>query len=126
MSDRDNRLRIIESIKKQGFIVEMDDFGSGYSSLSFLKNVNFDIIKIDMNFLMDNDNKIKSQYILGNIIDLCKKLGMSVVTEGVENKEQVDFLTKAGCDFFQGYYFDRPMSVTEFEKKHLINKGDLK
>lgn len=126
MSDRDNRLRIIESIKKQGFIVEMDDFGSGYSSLSFLKNVNFDIIKIDMNFLMDNDNKIKSQYILGNIIDLCKKLGMSVVTEGVENKEQVEFLTKAGCDFFQGYYFDRPMSVTEFEKKHLINKGDLK
>lgn len=126
MSDRDNRLRIIESIKNQGFIVEMDDFGSGYSSLSFLKDVNFDIIKIDMNFLMDNNNKVKSQYILSNIIDLCKKIGMSVVTEGVENKEQVEFLTKAGCDFFQGYYFDRPMSVTEFEKKHLIRKGDLK
>ena len=85
-----------------------------------LKEINADVVKVDMGFLdrIDNTNMAKSRAILSAIISLSKNLGMEVVTEGVENREQVDFLINEGCDIFQGYYFDKPMDISDFETKY--------
>lgn len=120
ITDAKNHLALVDRLRAFGFQVEIDDFGSGYSSLSMLKEINADIVKVDMGFLekVNNENLEKSRAILSAIISLSKNLGMGVVTEGVETREQVDFLIGEGCDVFQGYYFDRPMSVEDFESKY--------
>ena len=100
--------------------MEIDDFGSGYSSLNTLKDIEVDAIKLDRIFLKETSHKEKSKVIMDNTIIMSKQLGIKVVSEGVETKEQVDYLADAGCDVFQGYYFDRPISVTAFEEKYLI------
>ena len=119
MSDFDKQLVLIQRLQEYGFMVEMDDFGSGYSSLNMLKDMPVNTLKVDMGFLRQTDHQERSRTILKMIISLSKQLGMEVVTEGVETKEQVDFLTEIGCDIFQGYYFAKPMPVNEFEKKYL-------
>ncbi|MBE6852414.1 MAG: EAL domain-containing protein [Ruminococcus sp.] len=119
MTDLKNSLDLIDKLRSYGFEIEIDDFGSGYSSLSMLKEINVDVLKVDMGFLEKTDNLEKSRAILHTIISLSKQLGMQVITEGVETEEQVEFLREAGCDAFQGYYFDRPMNVEDFEKKYL-------
>ena len=101
-----------------GFMVEIDDFGSGYSSLNMLKDINADVLKIDMGFLRKTENHKRAQVILNYTIDMAHELGMKVVTEGVETKEQLDFLKEMGCEMFQGFYFDKPMPVEEFEAKY--------
>lgn len=110
---------ILLRLQSYGFAIEIDDFGSGYSSLNMLKDINADVLKVDMVFLKETDNEERSRIILNMIISMAKQLKMPVITEGVENKEQVDFLTDMGCDIFQGYYFSRPVSVKEFENKYL-------
>ena len=117
--DQDHFIQTIDELKSAGFIVEMDDFGSGYSSLNLLKNINIDVIKMDMGFLYATGSDEKSKIILSTLIDLSKKIGLQVVTEGVETKEQYDYLCEYGCDVFQGYYFSRPISVEDFEKKYI-------
>lgn len=119
--DFKRQLELITKLREAGFVVEMDDFGSGYSSLNMLKDIQVDIIKIDMAFLRKANDEARSRKILEMIISLSKQLGMTVVTEGVEMQEQVDFLTKMGCDVFQGYYFGRPMEVEQFEQKYSIS-----
>ena len=95
------------------------DFGSGYSSLNMLKDIHVDILKIDMAFLKKASDEERSKKILQMVIGLSKQLGMPVITEGVENEEQVRFLSEIGCDMFQGYYFGMPMTVEEFEKNYI-------
>lgn len=118
MSDFDKQLVLIQRLQEYGFRVEMDDFGSGYSSLNMLKDMPVNTLKVDMGFLRQTNHQERSRTILKMIISLSKQLGMEVITEGVETKEQVDFLTDIGCDVFQGYYFARPMPVSEFEQKY--------
>ena len=117
--DVKRQLELIERLRNYGFVVEMDDFGSGYSSLNMLKDIQVDILKIDMAFLRKSKDEERSKKILHMIIDLSKQLGMPVISEGVETKEQVEYLSDFGCDMFQGYYFARPMDITTFEKLYL-------
>lgn len=117
MNDVRMHREILQKLHAAGFTIEMDDFGSGYSSLNTLKNVEMNILKIDMGFLRNSDFSSKSKDILSSIIKMAKKLGMTVISEGVETKDQADFLKQAGCDIFQGYYFSKPVSVQTFEEE---------
>ena len=108
---------LILGLQQDGFVVEIDDFGSGYSSLNMLKDINANILKIDMGFLRKTENQNRAKVILNYTIDMAHELGMGVITEGVETQEQLEFLKELGCEMFQGYYFDMPMPVDEFEKK---------
>ena len=119
MDDIDEKLKTIDKLREAGFIVEMDDFGSGYSSLNMLKDMPVDVLKLDMVFLKDTAQDDRTKKIMSLIIDLAKSLDVPVIAEGVETVEQVDFLAKMGCDYFQGYYFARPVSLDEYEKKNL-------
>lgn len=123
MSEIKSQLPLLERLRKYGFEIEMDDFGSGYSSLNMLKNLDLDVIKIDMGFLHDAERMERSISILDYIIRLIKQLGMGVITEGVETKEQVERLLKMGCDMFQGYYFAKPMPVKDFEEKYAESRS---
>lgn len=118
MTEMKNQVELLERLRDFGFQIEIDDFGSGYSSLNMLKNIDVDIVKIDMGFLHETERVERSASILNNIIALVKQLGMGVITEGVETREQVDRLTKMGCHMFQGYYFAKPMPVESFEEKY--------
>lgn len=119
MMELDKQLELIGKLQNYGFHVEIDDFGSGYSSLNMLKDIQADVLKIDMGFLRETENHERTRIILGMVVDLAKKLKMTVITEGVESKEQVDYLTEVGCDMFQGYYFDRPIAVSDFEARYV-------
>lgn len=114
MTDSEEKMKIFESFRQEGFIVEMDDFGSGYSSLNMLKDMPVDVLKIDMQFLSGDADK-KSRIVLKNVINLSKELDMMALTEGVETKQQLDQLINMGCSLFQGYYFAKPMMEEEFE-----------
>lgn len=116
--DLENQERLLDRLRSAGFIVEMDDFGSGYSSLNMLKDISVDVLKIDMAFLQKSKNDGKNRIILEKIIMLAKELGMHVITEGVENDSQISFLSDAGCDLFQGFYFSRPVPIDDFEEKY--------
>ena len=106
----------IENLRVKGFIVEMDDFGSGYSSLNLLKDFKVDVLKIDMNFLSDSGDKKRADIILEHIINMAQKLDMVVIAEGVETQEQLKLLDDMGCNLFQGYYFSKPVAIDEFIK----------
>lgn len=110
----------IEELRQLGFIVLMDDFGSGYSSLNMLKDLSMDILKIDMKFLPEKMNA-RAERILASIVRMAKWLDMQVVVEGVEKTEQVQFLQKVGADYIQGYFYAKPMPREEYEE--LIRKG---
>lgn len=120
MSDLQSHLEVINKLKAYGFHIEIDDFGSGYSSLNMLKDIEADILKIDMAFLEETDTPARNRIIIKSVIAMAKELGMEVITEGVRSKEHVEFLTEMGCDIFQGFYFDMPISVDEFETKYGI------
>lgn len=105
-----------EKLRTLGFQVEMDDFGSGYSSLHMLKEVPVDRIKLDLHFLTASGDREKSRIIVRNITRMINELGMNMIAEGVETEAQADFLKNIGCDEMQGYYFYKPMPVNEYEK----------
>lgn len=121
MTGTDGELERIEKFRKYGFQVEIDDFGSGYSSFNTLKDMDVDVLKIDMGFLRTTkpERFEKSMSIINTIISLTRTLGLSVVTEGVETKEQVDKLTQMGCGVYQGYYFSKPIPVSQFEETYM-------
>ncbi len=106
----------VNKLRQSGFIVSMDDFGAGYSSLNSLKELTIDVLKIDADFFRGSDSVERGMLIVSEVIELAKKLNMKIVAEGIENKEQVEFLTAQECDLIQGYYFAKPMSIEEFEK----------
>ena len=105
--------RIMETIRGNGYSQWLDDFGSGYSSLNVLKDFHFDVLKIDMVFLRGFETNPNCKIILNTIVSLAKQLGMTTLTEGVETREQFEFLQSIGCDKAQGYYFGKPMPREE-------------
>ncbi|MCR4790035.1 MAG: EAL domain-containing protein, partial [Treponemataceae bacterium] len=119
-------LTTMKTLQDKGFLILMDDFGSGYSSLNMLKNVPVDILKIDMCFLQDFGKIQKSANILTSIVRMTKWLKIPVVCEGVETREQLDFLKEIGSDFVQGYFFSKPVSCNDFEKLELSSDTSQK
>ena len=119
MTDVQQRIKIIERLQAYGFIVEMDDFGSGYSSLNMLKEIHVNVLKVDMVFLRKTTEMERSRKILRTIIALAQELGMETIVEGVETSEQLEFLKSISCDIFQGYYFAKPMEVSQFEEIYM-------
>lgn len=115
---------MMERFQKEGFSILMDDFGSGYSSLNVLKDIAVDILKIDMKFLSDTEKQGRSENILASVVRMAKWLDMPVVAEGVERKEQVEFLRSIGCEYVQGYFFAKPMPVEDYE--HLAFGAQLR
>jgi len=109
MQDVDNAITTLKRIKDMGITVAIDDFGTGYSSLSMLKNLPVDMLKIDREFVKDIDNKVTPDTITEVIISMAHKLNLSVVAEGIETIEQMEFLQSRECDLGQGYYFSRPL-----------------
>ncbi len=104
----------IRRFRESGYQVWMDDFGSGYSSLNNLKIYDFDVLKIDMNFLRSFDTNKRTQVILATIVNMAKELGMHTLAEGVETKEQYEFLRRIGCEKLQGYLFGKPKPLEDF------------
>lgn len=119
INDLKQQVALIGRLQEAGFEVEMDDFGSAYSSFNMLKDICVDVLKIDMKFLGDTKNTGRSQAILRSIVNLSRELNMKTVAEGVETGEQFGFLKDVGCDIYQGYYFAKPMSVDDFEARYL-------
>ncbi|MCD7996044.1 MAG: EAL domain-containing protein [Clostridiales bacterium] len=108
--------QVVIDLRKAGFTVFMDDFGSGYSSLNMLKDVNVDVIKIDTKFLdMNEHSQNRGMGILETIVRMARLTQLRVIAEGVEKKEHVDFLRNVGCIYGQGYYYYRPMPIEQFE-----------
>jgi len=108
---------IISEFKENGFSVEIDDFGSGYSSLNTLRDIDVDVIKLDMGFLKNPSNKDRNDIILENVVKMIKELNIETIAEGVELKEQAEELTKLGCDKFQGYYYSKPIPISDFDSQ---------
>ena len=106
----------VDELHKLGFIVEMDDFGSGYSSLNMLSSMHLDILKLDMKFIQNEIEKPEQQSILRDIISMAHRIHLSVVSEGIETREQMERLKSMGCDYAQGYFFAKPMPIAEFEE----------
>lgn len=107
-------INVINQFKENGFPILMDDFGSGYSSLNMLKNIQIDVLKVDMAFVREIEQSERARTILMMIIGLAKELGMGVVTEGVETQTQLDYITSMGSVDIQGYYFSKPLAVKDF------------
>lgn len=123
MENPDMLIKLVNTLHEHGFQVQMDDFGSGYSSLNMLKDVFVDTIKMDMKFIANNSNIERSGIILSYLIRMAHWLKMTVIAEGVETKEQADYLRNIGCLYMQGYYFARPMPTSDFEKLLISNNG---
>lgn len=119
MQDEKKQLKLIEELSASGFTVEMDDFGSGYSSLSMLNKMQVDVLKLDMGFLQENYHSERSRRIIEHVVNMAHSLDMSIVAEGVETQEQADYLTSIGCDTLQGYLISPPIPVKEYEEKYL-------
>ena len=115
--DKDVLVETVKQLKDYGFRVSMDDFGAGYSSLNSLKDIPLDVLKLDGEFFRGEDDDGRGAIVVREAIQLARSLNMRVVAEGVEKKEQVDFLAGQGCDMIQGFYFAKPMPVKEFEDK---------
>lgn len=107
----------IKLLKENGFTLLMDDFGSGYSSLNLLKDTKFDVIKIDRCFLQDFIGSERGQKIVEYTIKMARAIGLDLVAEGVETKEQAVFLSDCGCDTAQGFYYAKPMTLDEFNER---------
>ena len=111
----DRLLPIFEKMKSENISLSLDDFGTGYSSLSMLRNVPIDELKIDKSFVDHIVSNKKDHAMAASIIAMGKKLGMTVLAEGVEDKQQVDILQSAGCDIYQGYYFSKPLNLADLD-----------
>lgn len=116
-------IQVVEELRDNGFCLEMDDFGSGYSSLNTLKEVPVNVLKLDMKFiasdtkdLKDGKNNTKGGNILSSVIRMANWLHLPVIAEGIESKEQADYLKSIGCFYMQGYYFARPLPIEKYEE----------
>ena len=122
-------IAVIEKLRDSGFEIEMDDFGSGYSSLNMLSSLPLDVLKMDMKFIRNLEKDAKNFRMIELVLDIAKFLGVPVVAEGVETEEQIKLLKDANCELVQGYYFSRPLPPEEFEeliKKELAVKREDK
>ena len=108
--------RVLVRLQNMGFKLEVDDFGSGFSSLNLIRNISVDTIKIDKDFLDSEIASEKGKIVVNHTIGMAKDLNLQVIAEGVETKAHVDFLKESHCDIAQGYFFAKPMPVEEFER----------
>ena len=115
----DQLIHVIGQLREKGYEIEMDDFGSGYSSLNMLSSMPVDILKMDIAFIRNIESSEKDFRLVELIVDIARYLKISVVAEGVETVNQMKLLKDAGCDLVQGYYFSRPLPADEFEQKIL-------
>ncbi len=116
-------IEVIQQLRAEGFEIEMDDFGSGYSSLNMLSSLPIDVLKMDMKFIQNVRVDTKEFRLIELILDIGRYLAVPVVAEGVETADQVALLRSAGCDLVQGYYFSRPLPAEEFEQLILKEKA---
>lgn len=115
--DSEDTSEVVNNMKKVGFTMLMDDFGSGYSSLNMLKTTPFDVLKIDRNFLSEFMESDKGRKIIAHTISMSQDIGLDIIAEGVETNEQAQFLSKCGCDTAQGFYYSRPVNAEEFDRR---------
>jgi EAL domain-containing protein (putative c-di-GMP-specific phosphodiesterase class I) len=115
LEQSESNSKLLDFIHELGISISLDDFGTGYSSLSYLKEFPIDHLKIDKVFLDDYDSP-KGAVFLETIVKMGQTLGMGIIAEGVELKEQVEYLKRIGCDVYQGYYCSKPLPVEEFEE----------
>lgn len=113
---------ILDEVRRMGIKVHLDDFGVGYSSLAYLKNLPIDAIKIDQSFIDDIENHPLEKVIVESIVSLISNINLKVVMEGVETEEEVDFLKNISCDYLQGYYFSKPLPEDEILQSDLVSK----
>ena len=106
---------IMKELKSYGFVLSMDDFGTGYSSLTTLKELPFDVIKLDKSFFTKENTTSKDKILISNVVHMAKELNLKVVSEGVETCEQAEFLKSIGCHTAQGYLYAKPMPVDQYE-----------
>ncbi|WP_261875524.1 bifunctional diguanylate cyclase/phosphodiesterase [Vibrio rarus] len=109
----DKLLPIFNDIKQENILLSLDDFGTGYSSLSLLKEIPIDELKIDKSFIDNVIDNEKDNIMVKNIIKIGKDLGITVLAEGIENYQQLDFLHQNGCDIYQGYYYSKPLNLAD-------------
>ena len=108
---------LVATLKEEGFMILMDDFGSGYSSLNMLSNIKIDAIKLDAKFIsFEGDDFLKGIHILESVVNMAKQIALPIIVEGVENQKQCDFLENMGCRYIQGYFFYSPMPIDKLEK----------
>lgn len=116
--EKNKMIEVVNQLKELGLNLAMDDFGSGYSSLNILRDIPFDILKIDREFVSESVASKSSIIIMEKIIEMAKGLEIKVICEGVETKEQIDTLRDLGCTMVQGYYYDKPIPMDEFFEKY--------
>ncbi len=111
---------IVKKMKDAGFTMLMDDFGSGYSSLNMLKTTQFDVLKIDREYLSEFMESTRGRKIISHTISMSRDIGLDIIAEGVETKEQAQFLCDCGCDAAQGFYYSKPITEEEFDRKLML------
>ncbi len=115
----DDLARIFDELHEASFAIAIDDFGAGYSSLGMLKNFTVDCLKLDKSFFDENKDDSRGDVVVGGIIRIAKTLGMKIVAEGIETASQIDFLKSIQCEIVQGYYYAKPMPLSEFEQSYM-------
>lgn len=123
-NNADSNSEVIASLRNYGFICEIDNYGNGSSTLNLHKEVDFNGIRIDMEFMNTMRNFDRAKIIASQVVKIAKSLNMTVTVLGVNTQEDFALVKKAGCDLFQGYYFDRPLSIEAFEEKYMGGKAD--
>ncbi|MGN1125359.1 MAG: EAL domain-containing protein [Candidatus Gastranaerophilaceae bacterium] len=121
--DFDKFLEIVNALKKEGFRIAMDDFGSGYSSLNMLRQIPCDILKLDKGFINDSTTDERGKIVVKHILSMAKNLSLKTVSEGIETVAQAQFLTDAGCDIAQGFLYAKPMTIEEFEQVAFVKNS---
>lgn len=121
INDMERMKEILSSIKKLGVRIALDDFGTGYSSLNHIREIPFDVIKVDQGFVKDLSEDVYSQSFIKMVAELADTIGVSICVEGIETKEQYHVLEGMKVRLVQGYFFDRPMKQVDFERKYLQN-----
>ena len=117
-------IRVVEGLRDKGYTVEMDDFGSGYSSLNMLSAMPVDVLKMDRTFIRNMENNERDVQLVALILGIARNLKIPVIAEGVETEAQLQILRNLGCTLVQGYYFSRPLHPTEFEAV-LLSKSEI-
>ena len=115
IANEDDAIRTLSQLRDRGFKVSIDDFASGYSSLSLLKRMPVDVLKIDKGFFSGDHIREKDSILLSSVIEMADKMNIDIICEGVETEEQVDFLRHSKCDTAQGFFYAKPVPVGDFE-----------
>ncbi len=125
IKDTEELIQMTDKLRALGFSVSIDDFGSGFSALSLLKDLPVDTIKLDKGFLHSSANNPRGRQIIRSVIAMCRDLKIQVVTEGIETKEQIDFISSCSCQIAQGFYYAKPLPLEEFEEYASMHKNDV-